>query len=249
MDYIRTLTFNETIIIVSDSLFEGFVDKFQQNIADISIIPKIVVFGPNFPYKKDTPEFFRSGGHKQTFIQLKSFLDSEQKNNVFCQKQISPSYPITEPDEKSLLFLEIQKREDLILPMFYMEKLNHFSEEEFKQSVENLFKKIKEDKNSEPIEFLFSQIIESGNIPSCIFAKFWMRAYSTHKTFVEDMNQDLLNENYKNFLPIIQKIYETVNKNELDHERDSIYKGIYIDYEKWKPIYDSFNFLIKTSKY
>ena len=64
MDYIRTLTFNETIIIVSDSLFEGFVDKFQQNIADISIIPKIVVFGPNFPHKKDTPEFFRSNINK-----------------------------------------------------------------------------------------------------------------------------------------------------------------------------------------
>ena len=83
MDYIRTLTFNETIIIVSDSLFEGFVDKFQQNIADISIIPKIIAFGPNCPYKKDTPEFYRSGGHKQTFIQLKSFLDNEQKNDIF----------------------------------------------------------------------------------------------------------------------------------------------------------------------
>ena len=41
------------------------------------------------------------------------------KKPAFCQKQISPSYHITEPDEKSLLFLEIQKREDLILTMFF----------------------------------------------------------------------------------------------------------------------------------
>ena len=87
-----------------------------------------------------------------------------------------------------------------------MEKLNHFSEEEMKQSVEKLFE---ENKDNEEIEFLFSQLVEAGNIPANIFAKFWMRAYSTHTKFVENMNKDLLNKSYKDFLPIIQKLYET----------------------------------------
>ena len=102
MDFIRTLSFNETIIIVSDNLFSGFVDKFQQNIADITIIPKIIAFGPNCPYKKDTPEFYRSGGHKQTFIQLKSFLDNEQKNDIFYPIQNYYGNPTKKPDEELL---------------------------------------------------------------------------------------------------------------------------------------------------
>ena len=241
---IENVKFHKTIIIVSGRLFPDFYDKFKYNIRNMIVIPKVIIFTGDVDkfnmYNKDKEgikdPFFNIGGVVDNFEDLKKFVENSlNKYNPKFEGEDKDRYP-----DEQLKFQIIADKKDLILPMFYTEKLNHFSEEEFKQSVENLFKKIKEGKNSEPIEFLFSQIIESGNIPSCIFAKFWMRAYSTHKTFVEDMNQDLLNENYKNFLPIIQKIYETVNKNELDHERDYIYKGIYIDYEKWKPIYDSF---------
>ena len=196
MDFIRTLAFNETIIIVNDNLFTGFVDKFQQNIADISIIPKIVVFGPNCPYKKDTPEFYRSGGHKKTFSKLQSFLVSEQKNDIFYQTQNSPSDQITEPYEELLLFLEIQKREDLVLPMFYQKLLAKSNYNDNKNFIKKIYDKYKGDKK---YYGLLRQIMTVKDIPVELLSKYYIRIYTIEGFFYKNIKIDLLDNNPEKF--------------------------------------------------
>ena len=216
MDFIRTLSFNETIIIVSDNLFTGFVDKFQQNIADITIIPKIIAFGPNCPYKKDTPEFYRSGGHKQTFIQLKSFLDNEQKNDIFYPIQNYYGNPTKKPDEELLLFLEIQKREDLVLPMFYKQLLAKSNYNDNKNFIKTIYDEYKGDKKYFDV---LKQIISVKDIPVQLLSKYYIRIYTIEGFFYKNIKIDLLDNNPKKFnkyCPFIQTLYEGLEKKALD---------------------------------
>ena len=242
ISYIKeNVKFHKTIIIVSGRLFPDFCKEFKDELLEMCVIPKIIIFTGNVDkfksYNKDNEfvndPFYNIGGVVDSFEDLKKFV--ENSLNIYNPKfegENKNRYP-----EEPLKFQIISDKKDLILPMFYMEKLNHFSEEEMKQSVEKLFE---ENKDNEEIEFLFSQLVEAGNIPANIFAKFWMRAYSTHTKFVENMNKDLLNKSYKDFLPIIQKLYETINRKQFLPETKPLYKGIYIEDYIWKPIYDSY---------
>ena len=44
IDHIKTIEFEETIIIVSGSLYIPFINSFKNNLNDIYVIPKIIIF-------------------------------------------------------------------------------------------------------------------------------------------------------------------------------------------------------------
>ena len=43
-DYMKSILFEETKIIVSGRLFNEFINTFKENINDICFIPKIIIF-------------------------------------------------------------------------------------------------------------------------------------------------------------------------------------------------------------
>ena len=47
MKYIKTIEFVETNIIISGRLYGKFIDKFKEELKDIYIIPKIIIFTKN----------------------------------------------------------------------------------------------------------------------------------------------------------------------------------------------------------
>ena len=47
-------------------------------------------------------------------------------------------------------------------------------------------------KHSSPMEFIFSQLSSSGNIPINLLGKFCLRAHSTHNLFNKNMNMEIL---------------------------------------------------------
>ena len=110
---IKSLKFEETNIIISGSLYNEFIKKFEENIRDIYIIiPKKVIFTlnkekfleKNKNYNNDS--FYSLGGIQTSFNEIKNFLFHPlSKNDV--------------EEENSLTFEYIDCKEKLILHLFY----------------------------------------------------------------------------------------------------------------------------------
>ena len=47
LKFIKKLKFSETYIIISGSLYTEFIEIFKENLTDICIIPKIIIFTSN----------------------------------------------------------------------------------------------------------------------------------------------------------------------------------------------------------
>ena len=131
----ENVKFHKTIIIVSGRLFPDFYDKFKYNIRNMIVIPKVIIFTGDVEkfnmYNKDKEgikdPFFNIGGVVDNFENLKKFVENSlNKYNPKFEGENNDRYP-----DELLKFQIISDKKDLILPMFYMEKLNHFSEEEF----------------------------------------------------------------------------------------------------------------------
>ena len=109
MDEIKKLKFVETIIIVAGKLFYNFVKKFNENLKDICIIPKIVVYSPNI---KPLP-LPNSIENKVFYTQIKQFIEEEQKEKYSAKY---PSPPL--PNNTESIFVRIKNRGDLIYLRF-----------------------------------------------------------------------------------------------------------------------------------
>ena len=119
MDEIKKLKFVETIIIVAGKLFYNFVKKFNENLKDICIIPKIVVYSPNIkplplPNSIENKVFYTHFGIKKTPKEIKQFIEEEQKEKYSAKY---PSPPL--PNNTESIFVRIKNRGDLNLPSFY----------------------------------------------------------------------------------------------------------------------------------
>ena len=49
LNYLKTIKFKETKIILSGKIYHNFIQEFKLNIRDIFVVPKIIIF----TYKKD----------------------------------------------------------------------------------------------------------------------------------------------------------------------------------------------------
>ena len=81
---LKKYKFRETIIIISGKLFFDFVSQFNNNLKDIFVIPKIIIFtseiknysiNENFPNHK----FYSSYYITNKFSELKNFIELQQK--------------------------------------------------------------------------------------------------------------------------------------------------------------------------
>ena len=229
IDFIKKIRFRKTIIIVSGSFYPKFNNLFQKIVDDIYIIPKIIVFTKSKNYiseDKTLPindPFYNSGGVVDDFDELKEII---QKSKCLYNLEYNGNKKDIFQKEE-LKFQKISNKKELVLPIYYGKHLKKFTEEELKKIFKKIIEEI-EDEDNTLIQFLFSQISESGNIPNNIFIKFWLRAYSAHSSFNKKMNEKLINKEYNDYLPIIQKLYETVNGPFFETDDSKLYKGIIV---------------------
>ena len=84
-EHLKNIKFQETKVILSGKLYAKFIQKFKENIKDICVSPKFIIFtrdkkkfsdyNPN--YKND--QFYNSGGVAVTIEEVKKFLESGSK--------------------------------------------------------------------------------------------------------------------------------------------------------------------------
>ena len=170
--------FKETIIIVSGRLFKTFVKEFNKNLKYIYIIPKIIVFTKgNFSYPENIPnkEFYKYGGIKKTFNEIKNFIDLELQRceSYPLQNQLLSSDVKKSQINDELIFEPIKDSKDLVLPMIYQVLLD-LSEIDNTTFINDLYEKYK---NDEKYVGLLNQIKTIPNIPIDLLSKYYIRMY------------------------------------------------------------------------
>ena len=110
INLIKSIRFEETNIIINISLFKQFIDKFKENIKDIYVIPKIIIFSKNknkLINEKINNSFYNLGGIKTSFDEIIQFII----NPVKIKRNLE--------EENQLTFEYIDCKEKLVLPMFF----------------------------------------------------------------------------------------------------------------------------------
>ena len=251
INFLKNRAFQRIIIIVSGRLYQEFIKYFKECLREekmgINFIPRIIIFTgktQNFiDFNKNNTElplndpFYNLGGIKDKEREIMSFIESSinEYNNEFKPNKDDFLH------NETLQFLNIRDKKEIILPLDYTNFLKISTEEQIKTFNQKMFS---EYRGVIPLEFFFSQLSESGNIPDRILSYFWLRAYSSHNSFSINMNKQLLKGEYNDYLPIIQKLYEANKKGQIQPENSELYKGIIVEKNEnddgWKYFIDNF---------
>ena len=228
LEQIKKIKFEETYIIVSGSLYSEFIKKLKENIRDIYVIPKIIIFtlnkekflNLNEDYKENS--FYSLGGIETSFDGIKSFLF-----NPINRKDIE--------EENSLTFEYIDCKEKLILPLFYKSLIEITSKDNIDKYTEHLYKKYSTDNE---VDKLLNSIRYIKDIPIELLSKYYARLYTLESKFYEDINRDLKDnkkDNYHNsyYMPYVKILYEGIKLKSLPLASNNIlYRGGKISHEE-----------------
>ena len=222
---IKTFRFEETFIIVNGNLYIQFIEQFQNNLKDLYIVPKIIIFtdnkedfiNRNNEYKKIINHpFYNSGGIKSNFDEINNFI-----SNPICERKIlSNNY-----DDKHLVFEYIESKEQLLLPMFYKTLLEVISNDKINSFNQFLFNKYHN--KSDSLDILLNSIKSVSEIPIELLSKYYTRIYTEQNSyFYGDLNKDLRENKRNDYLSFIKVLYEGVKIQSLPISSDKIlYRG------------------------
>ena len=235
LNYIKDLKFEETKIIVNGELYIEFIKLFINNIKDIKVIPKIVIFTNNkalfiennSQYKDIiNHSFYNFGGIKTTFGEIKQFLTNKNKSNK-------------ENDDILMTFEYIDNKAQLALPILYKSLIETTPNNKIEKYNKLLYKKYSKNKN---IKELFEQFVYLEDIPIELLSKFYIRAYTMDSDFYRDINKDLGTNKRENYLPFIKILYEGIKFKAFPLASDKIlYRGSKISIDELNKINNYLN--------
>ena len=212
--YMINIKFEEFKVIVSGRLYSEFVRKFKENINDMLISPKIIVFTGsedrfleyNPEYKEEKNIFYTYGGIATFFDAVIEFIQRKpkiEKNEEFENLNNSNS-----PNNKELIFEYIEQKDNLPVSTNFKSVLDKSllnDLEKYNQLLYNTYSK-----ENENVQKLLEQIIFMKKIPIEILSKYYIRFYSIEFNFYKDIN----NQPEIHF-PFIKVLYEAVKLKSL----------------------------------
>ena len=250
IEFMKGIEFEETKIIISDKLYFDFVKKFKENILNMRIAPKIIIFSKNKQIFVSNNRnylnngFYNSGGVVDSFQEIDKFLENKKELRK-----------ITNADDVELTFEYIDSKQKLILPLFFktlienisnkdMDQYTSFLYKEFFENVQNdkNDKKDKDDKNKN-VKNLLSSIQNISDIPIEILSKYYARLYSAESDFYKNINKDLRGNKFDKYLKFIKILYEGVKLKALPlANNNTLYRGAKISNDEIKKIMNYRNY-------
>ena len=247
INYLKTIQFEETKIIVSGRLYSEFVNAFKENIIDMYVIPEIIVFTRNREkfiqfnpdYYDSNNKFYNFGGIAIIFDEIKKFLNNGEKNTIINNARNSitsidsnsPLYLVTEieskMDDKSediqLSFDYIGNKSKLIFPLFFKILIEHASNEDLDKYNNFLFDTYSNNNNAKK---LLAPLKIIPNIPIELLSKYYARLYTINCKFHYDLNEDLRLNKKSKHLAFIKTLYEGVKLKSLPLcDKNQLYRG------------------------
>ena len=249
INLMKTYHFIEIKIIVSGRLYLEFVSSFKENLINMCIAPKIIIYTSNVQrflernkeYKNVENEFYNIGGIATIIDEVENFLKNEEissdqfdtvfttqsSENTFSPNSSAISFTngsFSFSDEPELVFEYIDGKDKLILPLFFKTLIDNVSNENMEKYTSELYKEYSN--NNIKIKKLLGSIESIPNIPIEILSKYYARLFTANSDFHKDLNKDLgLNKKDK-YLPYIKTLYEGVKLKALPLANNNIlYRG------------------------
>jgi len=241
INHMKYLEFQETKVIIKDELYSEFVNKFKENIIDMCVAPKIIIFTKNKEkfvennkeYQKNTNIFYKFGGIATTFDEIKKFL----KDEIIPQK-------MKKPDDIQLTFEYIDTLEKLTLPIFFKSLIDNSSIDNMNEYTNSLYNTYSKDNDN--LKTLLGSIKSMINIPIELLSKYYARLYTIESDFYRNINKDLGLNKKEKYLPFIKTLYEGVKLKSLSLASNNLlYRGSKISNEEIKKIKSYLNKKIK----
>ena len=223
MKYIKTIEFEETNIIINGRLYGKFIEKFKEEINDIYIIPKIIIFAENendFLKNNDEYEnyindsFYNIGGIKTAFKDIKNFI-------------LKPSNK-KRMNRDDIIFEYIDNKEKLLYPIKYKEIMDKTRIDNIDKFTDKIYNKYQ---NNSRIKNFLNSIKDMQNIPIELLSKYYARLYTLesddgNNNFYYDLNKDLKENKEDDYLPYIKILYEGIKSKSLPLGSNNIlYRG------------------------
>ena len=185
---LNNINFTETKIILNGDLYSDFIESFKKYINKIYVAPKIIIFTENIDnflennsnYNDEDNLFFRYGGIKSNFNEIKLFLQKETNINSTNDFELNK---IDKSNDVRLTFEYIDNRGKLILPLFFkslIDNTKHDNIDEYTNALYNTYSS----KNKE-VKKLLGSINLMKNIPIEILSKYYAGLYSKIQIFIK----------------------------------------------------------------
>ena len=225
IEFLKTILFIETKVIVSGRLYLDFIEQYKKNIAALNIIPKIVIFTSHKGRFIDANQkylniienpLYNYGGIQTDFEGVKEFIKKKVEISSLQKKidevkinEISEynDNKFTEDEMEEMTFDYIDCLGKLCLQLFFKALIDIPSDtlEDYTISLCDKFSK----ENSK-IKELLEQIIifEKPNIE--ILCKYYIRAYTMQKSLYGDLNKDSIKNKIIKNLPFVKLLYAGV---------------------------------------
>ena len=226
MEYIKQIQFEETNIIISGELYIQFIKKFIDNLKDIYIIPKIIIFTKNVDRLKNNNEykkysdnsFYCLGGIKTTFQEIKEFIIKPLTDKVLSRE-----------DEGNLTFEYIDCKEQLYYPLLYKSLMDTTNIDNLEAFTNTIYEKHKD--NNIEIADLLKTMKNIDNVPVELLSKYYARLYTAESVdnknnFYSNINKDLRENKKDNYLSYIKVLYEGLKTKSLSlASNKELYRG------------------------
>ena len=226
MKYIKSIEFEETNIIITGKLYTNFIQKFKEELKDIYIIPKIIIFTKNrndflknnYEYKNYiNNSFFNSGGIKILFKDIKDFI-FKPLGEIYREKEVG-----------NLTFEYIDCKEKLYYPILYKSLIDTTRIDNVDIYTNKLYDEYKNDSNK--IKNLLNSIKNITDIPIELLSKYYLRLYTAESenkqnNFYSNINKNLRESKKDNYLTYIKILYEGIKTKSFSLGSNNIlYRG------------------------
>ena len=228
INHMKYIEFQETKVIISGKLYSEFVKKFKENIINMCVAPKIIIFTKNKEkfiennkeYQNNSNLFYKFGGIATTFDEIKKFL----KDEIVPQK-------MKKTEDIQLTFEYIDCLEKLALPIFFKSLIDNTSNSKMEEYTNLLYNTYSKD--NDELKKLLDSIISMKNIPIELLSKYYARLYTIDSNFYKDINKDLGLNKIEKYLSFIKTLYEGVKLKSLSLASNNIlYRGSKISNEE-----------------
>ena len=218
LNYMQSIYFEETKIIISGGYYKEFIEKFKEKLTDIYFAPKIIVLtgsiGRFFSYNKDYKNkeniFYAFGGVVDRFKGIIQFLQNENQIETIPE----PEFPklseketlsqLIKPEEGKCVFYYLDNTDDRMLPLFFKSMLDKTSTDNLDNYTRFLYNNFSKE--------LLGSIVNMKNIPIEILSKYYARLYTwkSEHSFSQYIRDELSNGKIEKNLPYIKTLYEGV---------------------------------------
>jgi len=258
MDIIKSIKFESTKIIISGRLYIQFIKKFLDEMNNLYVIPKIIIFTRQkdlfIESNKENEDiinhpFFNFGGIRIVIDDIIKFLKDEiVQNRVKKAKKETENINTNEimdtrlkiKDNAKLTFEYIDNSQKLTLPLFYKALIDSANIDEIDKYTELLYSKYAE--SSLSLKELLNPIKSMYDIPLELLSKYYARAYTIESDFYREINRDLRENKTAGYLPYIKVLYEGIKLKSLEIAFDNeLYRGSKINLDEISQIKDYLN--------